>query len=114
MEDRKGTSRRNFIKLATATTLAAGASRDVLGSLGTHLIETRQQQVQTASPNDRIRIATIGVGGQGMSDTNAALRRSGSSIDQGNPLGPGVEVVAVADLYDGRLTRARECGASNL
>jgi len=114
MEDRKGTSRRNFIKLATATTLAAGASRDVLGSLGTHLIETRQQQVQTASPNDRIRIATIGVGGQGMSDTNAALRRSGSSIDQGNPLGPGVEVVAVADLYDGRLTRAREMWGKQL
>src|SRR6266480_752005 len=114
MEDRKGTSRRNFIKLATATTLVAGASRDVLGSMGTHLIEPREQQAQPASPNDRIRIATIGVGGQGMSDTNAALRRSGSSIDQGNPLGPGVEVVAVADLYDGRLTRAQEMWGKQL
>jgi len=116
MEDPKGTSRRNFIKLATATTLLAGASRDVLGSIGPQLIETRQQPAQTASPNDRIRIATIGVGGQGMSDTNAALRRSGASTDQANPnpLGPGVEVVAVADLYDGRLTRAQEMWGKQL
>src|SRR3989454_5246272 len=116
MEDPKGTSRRNFIKLATATTLVAGASRDVLGSIGPHLIQTRQQQPQTASPNDRIRIATIGVGGQGTSDTNAALRRTGPATDQANPspLGPGVEVVAVADLYDGRLTRAQEIWGKQL
>src|SRR3984893_18478499 len=116
MDDPKETSRRNFIKLATATTLMAGASRDVWGSMGTYLIEPRQQQAQTASPNDRIRIATIGVGGQGMSDTNAALRRPGPSTDQANPnpLGPGVEVVAVADLYDGRLTRAQEIWGKQL
>src|SRR5512132_1802134 len=116
MDDPKGTSRRNFIKLATATTLMAGESRDVLGSIGTHLIEPSEQQTQTASPNDRIRIATIGVGGQGMSDTNAALRRTGPSTDQANPnpLGPGVEVVAVADLYDGRLSRAQEIWGKQL
>ena len=85
MDDPKGTSRRNFIKLATATTLVAGASRDVLGSVGTYLIEPREQQAQPASPNDRIQIATIGVGGQGTSDTNAALRRTGPSTDQANP-----------------------------
>ena len=116
MEDHKGTSRRNFIKLATATTLVAGASRDLLGSIGTHLLEPREQQPQTPSPNDRIRIATIGVGGQGMSDTNAALRRTSPSTDQANPnpLGPGVEVVAVADLYDGRLSRAQEIWGKQL
>jgi len=51
---------------------------------------------QNVSPNDRIRIATIGFGGMGMGDTKAAL-----SI-------PGVELAAVCDIYDGRLTRARE------
>lgn len=51
---------------------------------------------QSVSPNDRIRIATIGFGGMGMGDTKYAL-----SI-------PGVELVAVCDVYDGRLTRARE------
>src|SRR6185295_7032182 len=107
MDDHKGTSRRNFIKLATATGLAAGASRSAFSSVATHLIEPREQQTQTPSPSDRIRIATIGVGGQGTADTNAALRRSGATTDQSNPnpLGPGVELVAVADLYDGRLTR---------
>ncbi|MCM3902643.1 MAG: Gfo/Idh/MocA family oxidoreductase [Pyrinomonadaceae bacterium] len=116
MDDPKGTSRRNFIKLATATTLVAGASRDVLSSIGTHLIEPRAQQAQTESPNARIQIAAIGVGGQGTSDINAALRRTGPSTDQAtpSPLGTGVEVVAVADLYDGRLTRAQELWGKQL
>jgi len=48
------------------------------------------------SPNDRIRIATIGVGGMGMGDTRYALQI------------PGVELVAVCDLYDGRLKRSKE------
>jgi predicted dehydrogenase len=51
---------------------------------------------QDVAPNSRIRIATIGFGGMGMGDTRYAV-----SI-------PGVELVAVCDIYDGRLTRARE------
>src|SRR3954462_5836895 len=51
---------------------------------------------QDVSPNSRIRISTIGFGGMGMGDTQNAV-----SI-------PGVELVAVCDIYDGRLTRARE------
>jgi predicted dehydrogenase len=48
------------------------------------------------SANDKIRIATIGHGGMGAGDTRYA-----SSIE-------GVELVAVCDLYDGRLARAKE------
>lgn len=48
------------------------------------------------SPNDKIRIALIGAGGMGSGDTRSAL-----SI-------PGVELAAVSDVYDGRLTRAKE------
>jgi predicted dehydrogenase len=51
---------------------------------------------QKIPSNDNIQIATIGVGGMGSGDTNTSL-----SI-------PGVKLVAVADLYDGRLQRARE------
>ena len=48
------------------------------------------------SPNDNIQIALIGAGGQGQSDTRAALER------------PGVELVAAADVYDGRLIHVKE------
>jgi predicted dehydrogenase len=51
---------------------------------------------QTVSPSDRIRIATIGFGGMGTGDTKYAV-----SV-------PGVELAAVCDIYDGRLTRAHE------
>ncbi|MGH9632484.1 MAG: Gfo/Idh/MocA family protein, partial [Bryobacteraceae bacterium] len=46
--------------------------------------------------NDRIRIATIGLGGMGTGDTRNALSL------------PGTELVAVSDIYDGRLRRGRE------
>jgi predicted dehydrogenase len=51
---------------------------------------------QSVSPSDRVRIALIGAGGQGSGDTKTSL------------LVGGVELVAVADIYDGRLQRARE------
>lgn len=96
MGNSKNTSRRKFIKLATATSLVAGATPTVLGSAKTHTISPRSQQDRPVSANDKIQIATIGVGGMGFGDTNTALRV------------PGVELVAVADLYDGRLQRAKE------
>ena len=49
-----------------------------------------------ASPNSNVQIALIGAGGMGMGDTRAALQI------------PGVKLIAVADIYDGRLQRARE------
>ena len=112
MKKPKQTSRRNFIKLATASTLVAGVSGDVLASPTTHLIELSAQQPQT-TPNNRVRIATIGVGIQGTNDTNAALGRTGSATDP-NPIGTSAEVVAVADLYDGRLVRAQEVWGKQL
>ncbi|MBL8242305.1 MAG: Gfo/Idh/MocA family oxidoreductase [Bryobacterales bacterium] len=47
-------------------------------------------------PNDKIRIALIGAGGMGSGDVQSAL-----STGQ-------AELAAVADIYDGRLTRAKE------
>ena len=74
------TSRRHFLQTGSAV-------------LGAGLARAAEQQ---PSPNDRIRIATIGFGGMGMGDTKFALSQ------------PGVELAAVCDIYDGRLTRARE------
>jgi predicted dehydrogenase len=46
--------------------------------------------------NDKIQIAAIGFGGRGLYDIDQALKV------------PGVKLTAVADLYDGRLLRAKE------
>jgi predicted dehydrogenase len=83
-------SRRDFLRTAA-------------GAAATAPILLRAQQIpirpQTASPNERIGIALFGLGIRGQQDLRAALRT------------PGVEVAAVADIYDGRLTLAKElCG----
>ncbi len=52
--------------------------------------------------NSNIQIATIGVGGMGSGDTKYARSL------------PGVKLVAVSDIYDGRLTRARELWGADL
>jgi predicted dehydrogenase len=83
-------SRRDFLRLVTAgATVAAG---------GGHLLadDEADDKCKKVTANDRVGLALIGAGGQGNSDTRAAL------------LVPGVELVAVCDVYDGRLQRARE------
>jgi predicted dehydrogenase len=71
--------------------------RQLLETAGAAGIAASGAAAQTrTSPGDRIRIATIGFGGMGSGDTRYALNV------------PGVELVAVCDIYDGRLTRARE------
>lgn len=110
MDNSKKTSRRNFIKLAAASGLVAGSSHNILGSAKTLLIQQPQEPAKPVSPNEKIRFATIGVGGQGTADTNAALRRTAVAATEVTTVQPssGVELIAVADLYDGRLTRAQE------
>src|SRR5690348_11226114 len=89
--DRIGkTSLRDLIKLTTAATVAAATSTTTI------LAANQPNQPEPVSPCDQISLALIGAGGQGMSDTREALKV------------PGIELVAVADLYDGRLTRAKE------
>src|SRR2546430_6362112 len=69
------TSRRHFLKSATAAGIVAA---------------------QKVSANDRLQIALIGAGGMGSGDTRYQLAF------------PGVALVAVCDVYDGRLARAKE------
>ncbi len=56
---------------------------------------------RTLSANDRIRVAAIGVGIMGTDDVESSLAN-------------GTELVAVADVYQGRLTRARERWGNHL
>ena len=97
---RERSSRRQFLKRSGAA-LAAGTVGSTLASEAHGAVRLLRWEVPDPPPhrysaNDRIRLATIGVGIQGSGDTALALRV------------PGVELVAVADVYDGRLTRARE------
>jgi predicted dehydrogenase len=101
MGEPKDSTRREFIKLVTASTVVAGSSiRTIARDRRAEISWT--DSARGTSANDKIRIATIGIGGQGTSDTTAALKVAG------------VELVAVADVYDGRLARAREVWGSDI
>src|SRR5882724_4075097 len=57
---------------------------------------------RNVSANDRLQIALIGAGGMGSGDTRYQLAF------------PGVALVAVCDVYDGRLERAKEVWGNHL
>src|SRR4051794_8670731 len=72
-------TRRHFLRASTAAGLAAS----VAGA-------------QPQSANNQLQVALIGAGGMGTGDAQTA-----TSL-------PGVRLVAVADVYQGRLTRSKE------
>ncbi|ASZ14328.1 Gfo/Idh/MocA family oxidoreductase [Chitinophaga pendula] len=88
-------SRRKFIKQlgSTAALLGAG-SLAALAKDGTPIEILKPDH--RVSANDKIRIACVGMGIMGFGDVQTAIRV------------PGVELVGVADLYDGHLTRSKE------
>lgn len=76
------TTRRRF--------LGAAAGAGLAGPL------LAQQEPKKVSANDKVQIALIGGGGQGASDVDASLATGHTAL------------VAVADVYDGRLAHAKE------
>ncbi len=58
-------------------------------------------QQRTLSANDRIQIALIGAGGMGTGDAKSSIAN-------------GAKLVAVSDVYEGRLTRAKEVWGNDL
>jgi len=92
---KKESSRRKFIKQLGGSSLLIAAGP--LQTLASDHIEKRIISYNPViSQNDRIRIATIGMGIMGNIDTDSALKV------------PGVELAAASDLYKGRLTRVKE------
>ncbi len=89
-------SRRNFLKKATAATSAAIITSKTRLEAKPIDITPVSEPIKQVTPNDRIRIGLIGAGGMGTGDTETALKV------------PGVELVGVADIYDGRFTAAKE------
>ncbi len=88
-------SRRHFIQQMSGTALAltAAGSLPAFANQWSDRVDGYSRKI---SPNDKIRIATIGMGIMGFNDTNTALKV------------PGTELVSVADLYTGRLDRSKE------
>ena len=79
--------------------MGTGASVAALGSaVKTTLLSPRplQAAARAVPPSDRVRFASVGTGVEGCTIMQAALNC------------PGTEIVAACDLYDGRLTAARE------
>jgi predicted dehydrogenase len=100
MAPQSETSRRDFLKIAAgAVTAAAAVTAAPARAADAPAIGCGKAG---GGSGKRVGLATIGLGGQGTSDTKAAMKV------------PGVELVAVADLYDGRLKRAREVFCDSL
>ena len=88
-------TRRSFLKkfAALSAQMANSLPAAVLDQQKKALLK---RTVKAISPNDRLQIATIGMGIIGFIDTVTAI-----SV-------PGVELVASCDLYDGRLDHTKE------
>ncbi|WP_165226933.1 Gfo/Idh/MocA family protein [Aquisphaera insulae] len=90
-------TRRSFLKSASVASLLPAVATTAKGA---NVFELRREAsaeaARPAGPNDRVRIATVGMGIIGFIDTTCALKV------------PGTELVAVADLYEGRRVHARE------
>jgi predicted dehydrogenase len=78
-------TRRQFLQVAGATTVLGRAAGEAFAG----------EEAKPVSPNDRIRIALVGAGGMGQGDALTALKV------------PGVELVAAADVYDGRFEECK-------
>ncbi len=92
-------SRRNFVKKIAGGTMAAGVIPIFTCQGGKKPIElavAASFEEKSYSPNDTIRLGAIGMGIQGFQNCNSALKL------------PGVELVAVCDLYEGHLEHAKE------
>lgn len=89
-------NRRDFLKkIAVTGSAMVGASTLLIGksrSSSSHPLYRKN----VSEANDRLQIALIGAGGMGRADLNTALSHSKT------------EVVAVSDLYNGRLKAAQE------
>lgn len=83
------TTRRHFL----GTAASAGLGLPLLA---------KQTTAKKVSPNDKIRIALIGAGGMGSDDVKSSLETGLS------------ELVAVSDLYDGRLVHAKEAWGDHI
>jgi predicted dehydrogenase len=89
-------NRRRFIKKLTGTALGAAVGASAFASQKVEILKPINHQHQSYGPNDQVNIAIIGMGIMGFNNAYWSLQV------------PGIRLVAVCDLYSGRLERARE------
>ena len=93
-----GLSRREFLRVGAGTAVASS-----VGGTSTLIPqETLQASPRVAAASDRVRFGSIGTGVRGCTLIRTALAA------------PGTEIVAACDLYDGRLTAAKEYANKDL
>ena len=90
-------SRRSFIINATKGAIGASLIPSIVAAGNSERnIEKLIRAPHSYGPNDQVQVALIGAGGMGTADTNTCRTV------------PGVKLVAVCDLYDGRLAEAKK------
>ena len=95
---KSGLSRREFLRVGAGTAVASS-----VGGTSTLIPqETLQASPRVAAASDRVRFGSIGTGVRGCTLIRTALAS------------PGTEIVAACDLYDGRLTAAKEYANKDL
>ena len=99
----KGKTRRSFIKkMALSSSIIPSFPYLISDNYTQKLTFDRSYEFENFTSNDQINIALIGCGIQGIINTNVALQV------------PGVKLIAVCDLYNGRLDRAKELWGKDL
>ncbi|MDB4920548.1 Gfo/Idh/MocA family oxidoreductase [Mucilaginibacter sp.] len=96
MKEKNEPSRRNFLRKLGTATAAVAVGQNVFAADKRNEVFAYLKRQAGITANDQINIALIGAGGQGSEDTNVALQI------------PGIKLVAVCDLYDGRLADAKK------
>lgn len=94
MKSNTESSRRKFLKKFATTSAAMAVGTNAFAAENKYAAFESLYRQRFAA-NDNINIALIGAGGMGTQDTITALKV------------PGVKIVAVCDLYDGRLKDAK-------
>lgn len=97
-------SRRKFLQQigSTGILLSTGGLSSLAVPVTPNILVAPVGPVVPVAPSDTLRIGCIGMGIMGYNDVNTALKV------------PGVQLVAAADLYTGRLQRAKEVYGKDL
>jgi predicted dehydrogenase len=97
MSHHSSKSRRSFIKKAISTALISGTTPLILHGAAKNVFELNAARPERKfEKNDNINVALIGMGIMGFSNAETTAKI------------PGVKIVGVCDLYNGRLERSKE------